>query len=398
MGKRKTYTEKEIAVRVGARIRKLREIQHITQTKLAEDIGIRAGPLGWIEKGKHLPSGRVLYRIAKRLNVKIDDLFHEQDLWETMQAKGKDGDASFLLPPVCDSKKAADAEAVKLAHIACQATAQAALDLESLCGVPHCSDMPTHQPFAATEAGAECMAGSVRRSLGVGDAIIRDYIELLEDAGALAVFADMPLECASFSGYGLSSRKVFIFLNARYKKCVELNLYRMAFELGRILWSLQKDREEAGSAKLAAGAEELDEIGFARRFATHFLMPAAALTKIVGRLGLTPDNWTWELLLMVKKRFGVSARHLAVRLHELGLTHCPKRSRNAAQYCFLDEITAFEAAHGAGAEPDALRARFIMNRRLSELVLVAGRQPAGKPKKLAAAKRILRQSGIKLEA
>ena len=73
MGKQKTYAEHEIAVRVGSRIRKLRELQGITQIKLATDIGIRAGPLGWIEKGKHLPSGRVLYRLAKRLNVRIDD-------------------------------------------------------------------------------------------------------------------------------------------------------------------------------------------------------------------------------------------------------------------------------------------------------------------------------------
>ena len=71
MGKHKTPAEREIALRVGARIRQLREIQHISQIHLATDIGIRAGPLGWIEKGKHLPSGRVLYRIAKHLSYPL---------------------------------------------------------------------------------------------------------------------------------------------------------------------------------------------------------------------------------------------------------------------------------------------------------------------------------------
>jgi len=83
MGKHKTPAEREIALRVGARIRQLREIQHISQVRLATEIGIRAGPLGWIEKGKHLPSGRVLYRIAKQLNVKLDDLFQEADVWRS---------------------------------------------------------------------------------------------------------------------------------------------------------------------------------------------------------------------------------------------------------------------------------------------------------------------------
>lgn len=398
MGKRNTYAEKEIAVRVGARIRKLREIKHVTQMKLSEDIGIRAGPLGWIEKGKHLPSGRVLYRIAKRLNVKIDDLFQEQDVWETMQAKGKDGNAPFLLPPVCDSKKAAGTEAVKTAHIVCQAAAQAALDLECLCGVPHCSDMPVCLPFAATEAGAEYIAGRVRQSLGVGSVITSDYLDLLEDAGAFAVFADMPQECASFGGYDLGSRKVFIFLNARNKKRVEWNLHRAACELGRILWSIQKDRDTGDTAKLSADADVLDETVFAQRFAAHFLMPAAALTKTAGQLGVEPESWTWGLLLLVKKRFGVSARHLAARLHELGLSRCLKRSRDAVQHRFLDEIKAFEAANGAGAEPDALRKKLMMNRRLSELALAAERHTAGNSKELAAVKRFLRQSGIRLEA
>ncbi len=398
MGKRNTFAEKEIAVRVGARIRKLRVLQHVTQMKLSEDIGIRAGPLGWIEKGKHLPSGRVLYRIAKRLNVKIDDLFQEQDVWETMQVKGKDGNAPCLLPPVCDSKKAADTEAVKTARIVCQAAAQAALDLESLCGVPHCSDIPLSQPFAATEAGAEYMAVRVRQSLGVGDAITRDYLDLLEDTGAFVVFADMPGECASFGGYDLGSRKVFIFLNERNKKRFEWNLHRAAFELGRVFWTIRKERGTGDTAKQSAGDDELDETGFAQRFAAHFLMPAAALTKVAGQLGVAPENWTWDLLLLVKKRFGVSARHLAARLNEMGLSRCLNRSRDAGQYRFLKEIKAFETANGAGAEPEALRKKLMMNRRLSELALAAERQPADKSKEIAAVKRVLRQSGIRLEA
>lgn len=398
MGKRNTFAEKEIAVRVGARIRKLRVLQHVTQMKLSEDIGIRAGPLGWIEKGKHLPSGRVLYRIARQLNVKIDDLFQEQDVWQSMQSKGNGKNAPFLLPPVCENRKAAGTEAVKSAHIICHAAMQAVLDLERLCGAPSCSDLPLHVPFELTDAGAEYIAGRVRQSIGAAFAITHDYMDLLEDAGAFAIFADMPQECAAFVGYDHFSRKVFFFINLGQKKRAEWNLHRTAFELGRILWSVQKDRETDAPAMLAAGAETLDENGFAQRFATYFLLPAAALRKTVGQSGLTPESWTWELLLLVKKRFGVSARHLAARLHEMGLSRCERRKRDAGHYRFKDEIDAFEAENGEGAEPAALRKQMLMNRRLAELVLAAEWHAADKPKELAAVKRVLRQSGIRLDA
>lgn len=397
MGKRKTFAEKDIAIRVGSRIRKLREIQHITQTRLADEIGIRAGPLGWIEKGKHLPSGRVLYRLARQLNVKIDDLFQEQDVWESMQAKAAGKSTPVLLPPVCDGK-AGITEAVKSAHIICQSAAQAALDLEGLCGVAPHSDLPLHLPFEVTEAGAEYMAGRTRQSIGAVDYITHDYMDLFEDAGAFAVFAEMPPECATFGGYELFSRKAFFFLNVCHKKRVEWNLNRMAFEMGRILWRVQTDRTAGSEAEKAAGAETLDAAEFARRFAAHFLMPSPALRKTVGQLGVTPESWSWELLLQLKKRYGVSARDMALRLHELKLIRTEKRARGAGSYCFKAEIDAFEAENGAEAEPDGLRKQLPMNRRLSELVLVAEQKLSDKPKGLNAVKRVLRQSGIRLDA
>jgi transcriptional regulator with XRE-family HTH domain len=111
MGKHKTPAEREIAIRVGSRIRQLREIQHVSQIRLATEIGIRAGPLGWIEKGKHLPSGRVLYRIAKQLNVRIDDLFQEKNVWDT-GASSSASVAPVLLPPL-DNAAADNSESVK---------------------------------------------------------------------------------------------------------------------------------------------------------------------------------------------------------------------------------------------------------------------------------------------
>lgn len=53
MARSSPAAERELAVRVGARIRHVRMIQRLSQSKLAADIGICAGPfLGWIENGR----------------------------------------------------------------------------------------------------------------------------------------------------------------------------------------------------------------------------------------------------------------------------------------------------------------------------------------------------------
>lgn len=58
---------------------------------------------------------------------------------------------------------------------------------------------------------------------------------------------------------------------------------------------------------------------FAHHFAATFLQPAAAVRNAVYSLRVEPDEWTYELLLRLKTRFGVSAQAFNIRLWELGL-------------------------------------------------------------------------------
>jgi transcriptional regulator with XRE-family HTH domain/Zn-dependent peptidase ImmA (M78 family) len=395
MGKHKTPAEREIALRVGARIRQLREIQHISQVRLATEIGIRAGPLGWIEKGKHLPSGRVLYRLAKQLNVRLDDLFQESDVWQAA-AQSMSDTAPVLLPPL-DIEAAA--EPVKASHIVCQSVADKLIELEDLCGVAKTPTVPLRVPFLPTEAGAEYVASRVRQSLGIGDAIVSDYLELLEGAGLRVVFLDMPDGCDTFSGYDRQNRNAFIFVNSRLKKQPEHQVYRLSFELGRLYWYTRKLHVAVAEEAQPGGDEAvLDEAQFARRFAAHFLMPTRALQATVWRLGMTPKAWSFETLLRLKKRYGVSAQNIALRLQGLGLSWSDKQKRSPRYYLFKDEVEAFAEANGPLSEPGGNRFPLTMNGRLCDLLLRA-EQSAGKDQKaLNAIKRVLRQSGVKLDA
>ena len=398
MGKHKTPAEREIALRVGARIRQLREIQHISQIHLATDIGIRAGPLGWIEKGKHLPSGRVLYRIAKQLNVRIDDLFQEKNVWEAGAPSSSDT-APVLLPPL-ENGAGLNSEPVKSAHIICQAVADAVLALEELCGTVKMSEIPLYVPFTPTEAGAEHLAACVRQNLGIGSAVVYDYLELFENAGLRVVFLDMPEGCSTFCGYDRLNRNAFFFMNSQLKKQPEHQLFRLVFELGRIFWYTRKVYGAGAGQEQTAQAEgeALDEAQFARRFAANFLMPASAVQKTVWQLGMTPKDWTWDMLLRLKKRYGVSAQSFALRLQGLNLSWSDKQKRSPRYYQFKDELDAFYAENGVSAEPGGNRTQLAMNGRLGDLVLQA-EQKAGKDQKpVNAVKRVLRQSGVKLDA
>ena len=396
MGKHKTPAERDIAIRVGSRIRQLREIQHVSQIRLATEIGIRAGPLGWIEKGKHLPSGRVLYRIAKQLNVRIDDLFQEKNVWETGAQSAVDT-APVLLPPL-DNGASGNAEPVKAAHIICQTVAGALVTLEELSGAVKTAGLPLCVPFAPTEAGADHLAATVRQNLGIGSAVVYDYVELLEGAGLSVVFVDMPEGCSTFCGYDRVNGNAFIFVYSQLKKQPECQVYRVAFELGRIFWFTRKlhaggvEREQ-----VVPGAETLDETQFARRFAASFLMPASAVQATVWQLGIAPTEWTLDMMLRLKKRFGVSAQSFAQRLQGLNLSWSDKQKRSPRSYLFKDEIDAFCAENGPGAEPGGNRTPLAMNGRLFDLILQAEQKAGKEQKPVNAVKRVLRQSGVKLD-
>ena len=395
MGKNSTPFERELAVRVGGRIRQLRVIQHISQIRLATEIGIRAGPLGWIEKGMHLPSGRVLYRIAKQLNIRIDDLFQESNVWQPDAAVIADM-APLLLPPL---DMAASSESVKAASIICRSVADQLLALEDLCGVDKMSALPLYVPFPPTETGAVHLAAQVRQKLGLGNALLGDYLEPFVSAGLRVVFMEMPEGCETFCGYDRVNRNAFFFINSLLKKQPELQTFRLAFDLGRIFWHTRTLHGTAleGTPEAETTDSVLDEAQFARRFAVSFLMPADAVQATVWHLGLAPKAWSWDMLLCLKRHYGVSAQSFALRLQELKLSWSDRQKKSPRYFQFKGEIEAFQAEHGTTAEPGGNRPQLEMNGRLCELLLQAA-QNAGEDKKpINAVKRVLRQCGVKLD-
>lgn len=90
---------------IGARIKKIRTGKGITQEQLAEKIDINPKYLSSIERGKENPTLDILIKIARSLDVNLDDIFKLVQIEDP--AKRKDLTISLL--------DEADSEQLKLA-------------------------------------------------------------------------------------------------------------------------------------------------------------------------------------------------------------------------------------------------------------------------------------------
>ena len=82
----------ELAKRIGARIRQLRDAEGITQETLAWDCVLDRGYVGHIEAGRKLPSLTVLALIGKRLDADLLDIVSaavDEDRAELLEAVRK---------------------------------------------------------------------------------------------------------------------------------------------------------------------------------------------------------------------------------------------------------------------------------------------------------------------
>jgi transcriptional regulator with XRE-family HTH domain len=63
------------AVIIGHQIRYLRRIKDMSQKTLAQKVDVTVGWIGRVERGIHLPNLKLLFKIAKALQVRVKDLF-----------------------------------------------------------------------------------------------------------------------------------------------------------------------------------------------------------------------------------------------------------------------------------------------------------------------------------
>jgi len=344
---------------IGKNIRFLRRQSSWTLAELATRVGMSEGPLGRIERGINAPSASAIYRLSKVLGVSVNALFAdaEQDL-HTIRFEGKQD--TFLV--TIGKEDAILPGRVQSAAGDIIAAFQA---LEDICNARKRAKIPLLIPFDPTEQGMEALSETARRIMEIQHGIVFDYFELFENQGFRVVVLPMSKDIDSFSYYDPPCQNAFFFLNAR--KNPERQLFSLAYELGRVFiltYTMQQGTELFASQdeKVPDAHKPFTARHGANRFAATFLMPKKSVCDTVNQLGIQKKHWSYELLLRIKHRFGISAETFLYRLEELDLID-PALDEPLKEkiYDYYDK-TKF-------GEPDFSRRLLTPNGRLWDLVL-----------------------------
>jgi len=353
---------------IGKNIRKLRRQRNWTMAKLAAKVGISEAPLGRIERGVNAPSASVIYRLSKELGVSVNMLFAEDN--QNFRSLQYEKARNPFLVAIDKEHEALPAKT----RIMAQDIIDAFCALEDICNAQKRAMIPFLIPFDPAKRGMEILAERVRRYAGIEHGIVFDYFELFESLGFRVVVIPMSKDVHSFSYYDPPNQNAFFFLNAR--KNPERQLFCLTYELGKVLILTHAIQQGMELFQTNAASDSSDEKPFtahraARRFAATFLMPAKAVTDTIKQLGIQRKRWSYELLLRIKHRFGVSAEAFLYRLNELDLID------PSLLHPLKAKIHKYYGKTDFG-EPDLSRRLLTPNGRLWDLVLTGKESKEGR--------------------
>ncbi len=370
---------------IGKNIRFFRRSRNWTLIQLASKIGIQEGPLGRIERGLNLPSATVIFNLVNVLGVSADALFAPKNS-QTQNFK-VDNSCFVTIDPHPETPH-------KNLLATCHEIMTAFHALEDICGVQKHVYLPLSIPFDSDYQGMEELASRIRNYMGIGDAVVFDYFEVFENFGLRIVLFPFIKNAKGLDGlsfYEPAFNNAFFFLNS--KKNPEKQLFSLSLELGKIFifnqMRVRKDPIFNDSSIDRIQTRPINQNRAAKRFAATFLMPKNAVQTTVGQLGIKPSGWSWELLLRIKHRFGVSAESFLYRLKELDLIS------NGLCEKFQNQIKVFYNETGF-LEPDASRRCLNTNGRFFDLLLTAENIKSAKKEVLDLKKMVNTQKIIKV--
>ena len=386
--------------RIGAAVRAMREKRGLRQNELADLAGLSPSQVSAVENARRAASLRTLRRLCAALDATVDDLLRAATGREERESRrdGRGGAPGGLLPgmesvflspserlfaPLAERgivrTTQPDSFAAPLPPEETVKTLERRFDdylaLEKLCGAFGSATIPLSLPFRVDPDGAERLASRVRSLLGLGDSIVLDYVSVLENHGVRIVFLPLPQGLESLSFLDCRGDSAFIAVGDRLT--AEKQLFRIALEIAWIYLFVRNGRKPVREAAEANRR-------FAKLFAACFLLPRAAVAEAAASLGVGRADWTYPLVLRVKRHFGASAEAFSYRLLELGLVDEPRLSG------IIASIKAHYAAN-RNSEPGETLPALVRNGRLADLV----ERARGIPEAAAAAEAAARHAGLR---
>lgn len=381
----------EEARRIGEAVRRMREKRGLRQSELSELSGLAPSQISAVENARRNPSLRTLRRICAALDATLDDLMRAA-VGETHSPVVPPAPGGFL--PGMEDVFMTPSERL-FAPLAARGIVRTTqpdsfssplppeelvrtleqrfddyLTLEKLCGAFGSASIPFSLPFKVDADGAERLSSRVRSLLGLGDSIVLDYVSVLENHGVRIVFAPMPQGLESMSFHDRRGDSAFIVVGDRLTP--EKQLFRLALELAWLYLFVRNGRKPVREAAEANRR-------FAKFFAACFLLPQAAVAETAASLGIGRNDWTYPLVLRVKRHFGASAEAFSYRILELQLV---------SEETISGIVASIKAHYAAtrNSEPGETLPALVRNGRLADLIERARTIPDAAPVAEAAAR------------
>ena len=310
--------ERDETYKIGGLIRAWRVKRNLIQKELAARVGMNVTQMWSVENDRNSPSLRTVKRIATALNVSVPELLQpppEENVQTTAQPTGsfnllRLGETD--LKPVMRVDDRRDSLPPDIRHKLEKQIADA-YRLESSHQAEMQTTLPFTLPFSKSEAGARQLSYAVRSHCDAGSAIIQNIPALFETHGIRILRGPLPDPVEAVTFYDPLHRNFTVFLS-NINKMKDFPWHRdfvFLIEIGRMFLFAANGFQTYRESKVS--------FRFARHFAATFQMPEPAIRATVFNLRVHPDNWTYDLLLRLKHRFGVSAYAFNIRLKELGV-------------------------------------------------------------------------------
>lgn len=324
--------------RVARSIREFRLRSRIPQKEFAKQVGMLPAQLCNVEKGKNMPSLGTICRIAEVLGVTVNDLMYHRTfkdgpkIGDLRRGKDKTSELVKSLDEYVSPYEFCNRKYIRVsrpAHNVDYLTPEIAkvlderlveyVDLETRGQVNQKAWFTFDLPILIDDqTSIEHLTTRVRAALGIGSAVVMDYVQLFETFGIKVIFLkDLPEydsgdESAqktfqSCSLYDKENRNAVIVLNNSMN--AERKQFRLIYELGIIYLYANN--------KYSMVIETKENRRLAKYFAACFLVPRDCLLNDLFTFGIRPSEWTYDIVLAFKSRFGVSAESFVYRLLEI---------------------------------------------------------------------------------
>ncbi len=325
---------------LGKNIRKARECKQLTISELADLSHVPAQTIGRIERGDNSASVHWIAKLAETLKVSISTLFNEKEtLHPSFHFRGE-------TPITLEFKKSIE----KILHLYGH--------LEDVCQAKKYHSFPLDIPlFTFSKENIEEAAFLTREVLGIHNAIVYDWFHLLESNGVRIIVASLPRETCGFSFANPGDRTITFFIN--HEETFERKLFTLIHELGHVIFHQGGTKYNSYLPFLSESEVETA----ANYFASCVLMPEKAVKNTISNLGITLNNWSFEILLSLKSRFGVSTEAFVTRLFELGLIYKKQYEQYEAQILEHYKIHQY-------TEPFPNSPALQINQRIKDLLLI----------------------------